>query len=93
MPTGPAAVTQAEQVCEIGVAIGRPLHWEELPRAAAREQLVAAFGDVAFADSALDTWAGFVAQPEILTTTVQDLTGAPARSFRQWAGDHADDFR
>jgi hypothetical protein len=51
------------------------------------------FGDAAFADSALNTWAEFVRKPEILTTTVQELTGAPARSFRDWAADHAGDFR
>jgi (4-alkanoyl-5-oxo-2,5-dihydrofuran-3-yl)methyl phosphate reductase len=25
--------------------------------------------------------------------TVADVTGAPARTFRQWAADHADAFR
>jgi uncharacterized protein YbjT (DUF2867 family) len=91
--TGPARLTQAEQVQAIGMAIGRHLRWEELPEDVARKQLAAAFGDAAFADSALDTWAGFVRKPEILTTTVQELTGTPARSFGQWAADHADDFR
>ncbi len=91
--TGPSRLTQAEQVQAIGAAIGRPLRWQELPAEAARQQLVAEFGDAAFADSALSTWAEFVRKPEILTTTVQELTGAPARTFGQWAIDHADDFR
>jgi uncharacterized protein YbjT (DUF2867 family) len=91
--TGPSRLTQAEQVQAIGMAIGRPLRWEELPRQSARKQLAAMFGDAAFADSALNTWAEFVRKPEILTTTVQELTGAPARSFRDWAADHAGDFR
>lgn len=91
--TGPSRLTQAEQVQAIGMAIGRPLRWAELPREAARRQLVALFGDAAFADSALSTWAEFADKPEILTTTVQELTGTPARSFGQWAADHADDFR
>ena len=91
--TGPARLTQAEQVQAIGTAIGRHLRWEELPREAARKQLAALFGDAAFADSALSTWAEFVRKPEILTTTVQELAGTPARSFGQWAADHADDFR
>jgi uncharacterized protein YbjT (DUF2867 family) len=91
--TGPSRLTQAEQVQAIGTAIGRHLRWEELPEDVARKLLAAAFGDAAFADSALSTWAGFVRRPEILTTTVQELTGTPARSFGQWAADHADDFR
>jgi hypothetical protein len=33
------------------------------------------------------------AQPEPVTRTVQEITGAPARTFRQWARDHAGDFR
>jgi hypothetical protein len=34
-----------------------------------------------------------VTRPEPVTTTVQDVTGVPARTFAQWAVDHADDFR
>lgn len=32
-------------------------------------------------------------EPEVVTPTVEEVTGAPARTFRQWALDHADDFR
>lgn len=91
--TGPQALTQAEQVRQIGQALGRPLRYQELSREAAREQLVAAFGDERFADSALDTWAGFVEHPEQVTSAVQEITGQRARTFRQWAIDHADAFR
>lgn len=91
--TGPATLTQAEQVHAIGAAIGRPLRWEELPREAARKELADAFGDTAFAEAALDAWAGFVSQPEQVTSTVRDITGAPARTFGQWAADNAAAFR
>ncbi len=91
--TGPATVTQAEQVRIVGDTIGRPARWEERPRRDARADLVEIFGDESFADRALDTWAGFVTQPERVTPTVQEVTGVPARSFRQWANDHADNFR
>jgi uncharacterized protein YbjT (DUF2867 family) len=86
--TGPEAITQVEQVHAIGEAIGRELRWEELSREEAEEQLK---GSVP--DTALDTWASFVDNPEVVTSTVQDLTGEPARPFAQWARDHADDFR
>ena len=91
--TGPQALTQTEQVHTIGEAIGRPVRWEELPRDAAREQLVELFGDASAADGALDAWAGFVTRPERVTSTVEELTGTPARSLREWAIDHAEDFR
>jgi uncharacterized protein YbjT (DUF2867 family) len=86
--TGPATITQAEQVRAIGEAIGRPVRFEELSREEAEEQLA---GQVP--DSALDTWARFVETPEIVTGTVQDVTGRPARPFSRWARDHAQDFR
>jgi uncharacterized protein YbjT (DUF2867 family) len=91
--TGPEAVTQAEQVRIIGETLGRPVRWEELAPEEARERLVAAWGDPAFVDGALGYWASLVREPEPVTDTVERLTGAPARTFRGWAADHAADFR
>ena len=91
--TGPEVITQAEQVRIIGEAIGRVVHWEDLAPAAARQQLLAAWGDAAFADSALASWAALASQPEPVTRTVEQVTGVPARTFREWAGDHISDFR
>lgn len=91
--SGPEALTQVEQARTIGEAIGRPVRFEEIPSEVAREEVAEAFGDASFADGALDAWAGFVDRSERVTSTVEDVTGAPARTFRQWAADHADDFR
>ncbi|HEY6423296.1 MAG TPA: hypothetical protein VIY28_08660 [Pseudonocardiaceae bacterium] len=41
----------------------------------------------------LNAYAGLVAEPGPITTTVDEITGTPARTFREWAIDHADDFR
>jgi uncharacterized protein YbjT (DUF2867 family) len=91
--SGPQALTQIEQLDAIGEALGRPLRWEEISRDDARPGLIAAFGDEAFADSALDTWARFVAAPERTTQTVQAITNCPAHGLREWATYRADDFR
>ncbi len=91
--TGPEAITQAGQARLIGEAIGHPVHWEELAPEQARQQLLAAWGDPAFVDSALATWARLVTEPEPVTRTVEQVTGVPARTFRQWASDHISDFR
>jgi len=91
--TGPELLTQADQVRRIGEAIGRPARWEDVPPEAVRDGLAAAFGDASFADHALDTWARFVEEPELVTSTVERVTGTPARTFREWASDHAGDFR
>ena len=37
-------------------------------------------------------WGAAVGHSAYVTTTVADLTGAPARSFRDWVAEHADDF-
>jgi uncharacterized protein YbjT (DUF2867 family) len=67
--SGPAAVTQADQVSAIGDALGRTLRWEEI----APSQLKGELDGVP--DTALETWASFVQSPEIVTTTVHDVTG------------------
>jgi uncharacterized protein YbjT (DUF2867 family) len=91
--TGPEAITQAEQVGVIGEVVGRAVRWEELPPEVARRQLLAAWGDAGFVDSALATWERLTRQPETVTRTVEEVTGVAARTFRQWAGDHVGDFR
>lgn len=91
--SGPAALTQAEQVRIIGEVLRRPLRWEDLPPEAARAQLTQAMGDAAFAATALAAWARFVDHPEVVTSTVEQVTGVPARTFHHWAVDHADSFR
>jgi uncharacterized protein YbjT (DUF2867 family) len=91
--SGPAALTQADQVRVIGDVLQRPLRWEEEHPDMARLQLASAFEDAAFADAALAAWARFVDHPEQVTTTVEQLTGRPARRFAQWVADHAIAFR
>ena len=91
--TGPEAVTQAEQVRLIGEAVGRPLRFEEIPREEAHGLLVAKGWPAALADGALDAWAALTHEPEPVTSTVEEITGAPARTFAEWALDHARDFR
>jgi uncharacterized protein YbjT (DUF2867 family) len=90
--TGPESLTYAEQVRTIGEVIGRPLRYEEITREAAREQLFKSWTPE-FADAVLDAMAARVAKPEGVRRTVEAVTGTPARTFREWVTDHADDFR
>lgn len=85
--TGPQAVTQTEQAQTIGDAIGQDVRWEELSPDELEDELAGV------PDTALETWATFVTTPEIVTRTVQELTGRPARPFAEWARDHAEAFR
>jgi len=91
--TGPASLTQREQVQIIGDAVGRPLRLQELSRDSAREQLLAMMFPPPIADMLLNAYAAVVGLPAMVTSTVLEITGAPARSFHDWAIDHARDFR
>jgi uncharacterized protein YbjT (DUF2867 family) len=90
--TGPETLTQIEQVHIIGDVIGRPLRYEEISPEAARQQMVTAGMPPSFANRALNYWAKLVTEPELVTSTVEEITGAPTRTFAEWAIDHADDF-
>jgi uncharacterized protein YbjT (DUF2867 family) len=90
--TGEQSLTQAEQVNTIGEAIGRALRFEELTPEAAREPLSALFSPMV-AEMMLSSWAGMASDMAVITNTVAEITGVPARTFRQWAIEHASEFR
>ena len=91
--TGPEVLTKAEQVRVIGEAIGRPLRFEEVPAEEARQEWIAAGLPPAAVDGIFGAHARFVAEPEPVIATVEEITDEPARTFRQWALDHAGEFR
>lgn len=90
--TGPAALTQAEQVEAIGEVIGRALRLEEITPHAARQQMLGIMPPQ-IVDLLLDTWARIADQPATVTNTVEEVTGAPAHTFRDWVSNHAGDFQ
>jgi uncharacterized protein YbjT (DUF2867 family) len=89
--TGPEAVTNGEQVTAIGHAIGRPLRYEELPPDEIGQDL---FPHVPphMLQALLKSFAATVGATPEITTTVETITGTPARTFAQWATDHRPDF-
>jgi uncharacterized protein YbjT (DUF2867 family) len=90
--TGPESLTQRRQVELIGAAIGRPIRFEELTPEQAREQL-GRFMPPAIVDTLLSYLAAADGVPAPVSDTVQQVTGRPARTFAEWATDHAADFR
>lgn len=90
--TGPDSLSQSEQVAILGDAIGRPLRLVEIPPEEARTELAALFPPVVMT-MLFDAWAAALGQPAYVTSTVADVTGAPARTFASWATDHAAAFR
>lgn len=90
--TGPQTLTQAEQVHAIGQAIGRRLRYEEIDPKITRQQMLTQF-PAAMVDGMLNAWAGFAREPELVTHTVEEITGTAARPYSEWAIDHAGAFR
>lgn len=79
--SGPDTLTTAEQALAIGDALGLPVRFEEIPHDVARAEAVAAGYPDDLVAALFDTATELPPQP--VTTTVQDITGQPARSIRQ----------
>jgi uncharacterized protein YbjT (DUF2867 family) len=90
--TGPESLSQGEQVGIIGSVIGRRISYEEVsPEAFRAEMMARAPGP--WVDMLLNAWAATIGRRAYVTSTVADVLGSPARTFREWATDHADAFR
>ncbi len=90
--TGPESLTMAEQVRIVGEVIGRPLRVEELPPDVAREQM-SRHVPADIVDSLFALMESSQGQLALVTDTVARVTGRPARTFAQWAADHAAELR
>jgi uncharacterized protein YbjT (DUF2867 family) len=89
--TGPEAVTNAGQIETIGRVLDRHLAYVEIPVEEAEGGM---FPDMPrqAVRAVLQSFAAMVgSQPEI-TSTVEKITGRPARTFAEWAEDHRTDF-
>jgi uncharacterized protein YbjT (DUF2867 family) len=89
--TGPESLSQAEQVRIIGAVIGRQIQFEELSPADFRREMASRFPGPAV-DMLLAAWGATMGRPALVTSTVSDVLGSPARTFRQWVHDHAAAF-
>jgi uncharacterized protein YbjT (DUF2867 family) len=88
--TGPEALSQAEQVRIIGDVVGRPIAFEELSPDEFRSETEGSWPRPVV-DMLLDAWGATMGTPAYVTSAVSDILGS-ARSFRQWAADHASAF-
>jgi uncharacterized protein YbjT (DUF2867 family) len=84
--TGPQSLTQLEQMSTIARVIGRSLQIEEISPEEAQSKL-------RIPALLLNAWAAAIGQPAFVTSTVAEITGRPARTFHDWATDHAVEFQ
>jgi uncharacterized protein YbjT (DUF2867 family) len=90
--TGPQSLSQFEQVSAIGRVIGRSLRIEEMSPDEARRELLT-IGPLVAVNMLLAAWAAAIGQPAHVTSTVEEITGAPAKTLLEWATDNAAEFR
>lgn len=84
--SGPEALTPADQVDRLATALGRPLRFETVPDAEARDQLGA------YADATFEI---FREHPDLegdVQPTVGRLLGRPPGSLPGWLAAHRDEF-
>jgi uncharacterized protein YbjT (DUF2867 family) len=91
--TGPQSLSHAEMVAIIGETIGRPLRFQEIPPEAARQGMIAQGIPRPFVEALMARYARDVGKTAPITGEVEKILGRPARTFNQWAKDHADAFR
>ncbi len=90
--TGPETLTLRRQVQHIGEALGRDIVIEESSPDQAHAELLETLPPFV-AEAILDGWKAAAEAPPAATTPVTNILGTPARTFAQWATDHAADFR
>ncbi|MEU8634966.1 NAD(P)H-binding protein [Amycolatopsis sp. NPDC048633] len=98
--TGPESLTVRRQALLVGQAAGRSVRVETQDLDDYRRELTAAFearglgrvGSAEVVEARIRRLAALVDRPQATTETVLAVTGRPARSFADWADDHAGDF-
>ena len=89
--TGPQALTRIEQLNIIGDAIGKKLHFQEIPADVFQKEMEK-YMPPPIIKMLLDYWSDTVTVPDVVLPTVEQFTGHKARTLAQWAKDHASDF-
>lgn len=92
--TGPENLTQAEQVRQIGGALGREIPFHEVPADEGRRMMVENGVPAEIAGWVVWILGAAAEKPDLdVSRTVTQITGQQARTYRQWVEDHIDDFR
>ncbi|HEY5847441.1 MAG TPA: NmrA family NAD(P)-binding protein [Microlunatus sp.] len=92
--TGPEAITYAQVAADLSAATGQPVGYVDIPTEAAVSGLVQAGVPPFAAAEIVKVYETLRDGGQSQTTrTVEAVSGQPARSFSEYARDHAPDFR
>ncbi|MGW1158477.1 NmrA family NAD(P)-binding protein [Streptomyces sp. NPDC002519] len=90
--TGPELLTVGDKVATIAAALGREIALVEL----SEEQAVAQWRAAGYPENVIgflvEAYGNTPAVGRTVVDTVEKVTGHPARTFAQWAAEHADAF-
>jgi uncharacterized protein YbjT (DUF2867 family) len=91
--TGPESLSHEDMVRQIGVALGRPLRFHEVPAEPAARGMVANGLPEPFVTAMMARYAAYHTRPQFPPTPELEKTlGRPPRTFADWAADHVADF-
>lgn len=92
--TGPEDLSYAEVAAIIGEVSGRQIRYVDVPEDAARQAMLAGHLPEWLVDVILElnAWSRKGGAAEI-TSTVQDILGRPARTFREFSRHYADHWK
>lgn len=91
--TGPVAISSADCAAALSGALGREIRHVDVPEEAFRAGLAQAGVPAPVADNLARYYAMVKAgEFEMVTSTVADLLGRPARTFQEWATENAGAF-
>ncbi|MFE1594387.1 NmrA family NAD(P)-binding protein [Nocardia sp. NPDC058705] len=91
--TGPQALTPQERLAILSDAAGREIAFATITHAQAVERLVATGVSQADADYVIGWYAESSPESYTVDPTIEQILGRPARTFEQWAAEHAHRFR
>ncbi|MFD7610948.1 NAD(P)H-binding protein [Streptomyces sp. NPDC059828] len=89
--SGPQSLSFRTEVGIIAELLGREIQVRDLDRDEARETM-GRFVPPPVLASLLDQWEAGLSRPADTDATCEPWTGAPARTFRQWVGEHLGAF-
>lgn len=91
--TGPEALTPAQRTRLLAAAIGEPIEFVQLNEEAERERLRGYGYDEEYVEFGIQLATNPPAAAATILASIEEVTGRPARTFAQWANEHADQFR
>lgn len=90
--TGPESLTPRERIAILSRVLGRDIAFAPISHEQAIERLTATGVSRADAEYVVGWYAAPNTEATTVVDTVEKVTGRPARTFEQWAREHADRF-